>query len=374
MMPRPFNREHDEQRREEDAPRGGTRESAKADVAPSEEPGAAPAWKPSTAKLVTPKGVLKIGIAGGRQTGKTYLFQSIVYRTMDGSKSGALATFLGGEANEVFTGFDEETRASISHDDLIRFYPQWTRLTPSLQDVWYRLRIPYRSGFLGRRSTALDVAFLDAPGESFTLRGLASEAFQDVSVMIFCLPIWAVFNDPAALDKKSATDAKSALNDFESIVRLYRESLATKRRKVRVIVALTMADDRRSALDDVRTNWIEPFTNPKRTGRVLDVLAKPTALNGYLAAARRTSDYLRQRLRDHLNPKVSRIPGSFRGFERGTTWYVALSAIDGAKLAQLDATPIPQQAALAATFPPPVPAHVELPLLIALCERTNALM
>jgi hypothetical protein len=64
-------------------------------------------------------------------------------------------------------------------------------------------------------------------------------------------------------------------------------------------------------------------------------------------------------------------------FGKGTPWVVPLSAIDGARLEQLEKHyPKPDDPArLRETRRgAPIPVHVELPLLVALCERENALM
>jgi hypothetical protein len=75
------------------------------------------------------------------------------------------------------------------------------------------------------------------------------------------------------------------------------------------------------------------------------------------------------------NPLVSRIPRQL-DFGRGLPWIIPISAVEGKTLARaIEARKgMTDDAPLPPGIEPPVPIHVELPLLAALCENHNALM
>jgi hypothetical protein len=80
---------------------------------------------------------------------------------------------------------------------------------------------------------------------------------------------------------------------------------------------------------------------------------------------------VREEFREAPEARVARLPSQL-DLGAGEPWIVPLSAIDGDRLAVLEADPTahPARRRLA----PPIPLHVELPLLVALCSRSNALM
>ena len=55
----------------------------------------------------------------------------------------------------------------------------------------------------------------------------------------------------------------------------------------------------------------------------------------------------------------------------GAPWLIPVTAIDGAQLARVEASRVSDAERL--RIGPPVPAHVELPLLIAMSDQHNAL-
>jgi hypothetical protein len=318
---------------------------------------------------------LRIGIAGGRSTGKTYLFQAMVYRTQDGGRAGVMSGFLGDHANSVYTGHDPKAMGVATDQDfLIGAYKQWTRIEPTSVPSWWRLQLQYNTGWFGKKREKLNLTFLDAPGEDFSRHHIANAEFKDARVMVFCLPIWAVFHDPSRLTRVQAEDAANALKDFREIVGKYKHALEQDRtrHKVRVIVALTMADDARSSAEDVKEAWITPFVDATTVSRSLKMLRTQGGLSTYLAAARRVSRVMEARLREHPDTSVSTIPFML-DFSEGRPWFLPVTAINGARLQVILGAPEEEQRRLRLEGRP-VPAHVELPLLIALCEETNALM
>jgi hypothetical protein len=137
---------------------------------------------------------------------------------------------------------------------------------------------------------------------------------------------------------------------------------------VKTILALTMADDPRSALTRLHDNWIAPYLEVPDT--YLRQLRRGAGVARYLANARRVSEALWEEFDSSWDHRVSAVPRSLDFGSR--PWLIPLSAIEGEKLAEIESKypksrPRPPLRA-------PIPAHVELPLLVALCERTNALM
>lgn len=322
--------------------------------------------------------VQRLGIVGGTGVGKSYLFQAMVYRTYDGGQSGALTAFVERGSISLSSGLsrDEAAQNPESLASFIRSYASWQRLGRTVREAqrWYRLSLPYRTGVLGRRRGALEVELFDGAGEALeSLRGkndaLWREGYLDAGVMVFCLPLWAIF-PAASLSAADVEERGDLLAGFDRVVDNYRElrQLHRQERPVRSILALTMADDPRSSLTTLRERWISPYlTSP---GRYLRGLRKESGVMRYLANAQRVSALLAAEI-GAAAPLISAIPGRL-DFNAGRPWIVPLSAIEGSVLELLE-----KQAPARAErlkFDPPVPAHVELPLLVALCERENALM
>jgi hypothetical protein len=323
--------------------------------------------------------VQQLGILGGKGVGKSYLFQAMVYRAQHAQRAGALSYFLDNAGIELVKTANPEERARTVN--LQRFnaeYERWTRLPTTLaaHQPWYRLTLPYHIGLLGRSRAALEVEFFDGSGEQFfeaqdpRQRGLWAQAYREARVLAFCLPLWAVF--PAAdLSIAARRERDAIIASFHDVVQNYKDMRRhlKLRAPVRTILALTMADDRRCALTTLRDTWIagylqrpEAFLAQTRTGR---------GVARYLANARRVSRLLLDAFAAARSPGIAGIPNLLR-FGACRPWLIPVSAIHGDALDALERdypNPDDRPARL-----PPVPVHVELPLLVALCEHENALM
>jgi len=323
---------------------------------------------------------LRIGIIGGKQVGKSYLFQAMVYRTQVGDRSGALTYFLEQNAIELSTYTSPESPPlRVNLDEFLRSYESWTRLgTTSLEfQQWYKLRLGYRCGVFGTRRSALEIELLDGSGESFFEAPPGAEnleiwrhGFLGVRVMIFCLPLWAAF-PRGDLTVEDWEQRDELLVNFQRVLGNYikvREEL-DEQRPVRSILALTMADDGRSALDTLRQRWIEPYMEDPEP--ILQMLQRSSRTARYLNNARRISTAVTREFQKSPESRVARIVHQL-DFGVGTPWMVPLSAIEGSELDRLGDHQGRSQTL--DRLRPPVPVHVELPLLVALCEQTNALM
>jgi hypothetical protein len=183
--------------------------------------------------------------------------------------------------------------------------------------------------------------------------------------MVFCLPLWAAFPN-GELSKDDQAERGKRLKGFRQVVANYRQLREQYgiRRPVRSILALTMADDPRGALASVQNRWITPYAQDP--GHYLRSLRGGRGMARYLANARQVSACLHREFDSHKDPLVSGIPDHL-DFNGGRPWLIPLSAINGETLGNKE-----RYGAEPEGFP--VPAHVELPLLVALCERENALM
>lgn len=322
-------------------------------------------------------GTEKLGIIGGKGVGKSYLFQAMVYRTFSGPQSGALNYYLDGIRLFYALKRGEKAR-TLNLSKFIKKYSSWERLpfTTFSAQMWYRLRLRYRTGLVGSSRAAMDVEFFDGSGEGFFQanrttenRKLWREGYLDARVMVFCLPLWAAFpsSGMSAEDWKSRDDL---LEGFEQVVQNYTDLRTLNKRTtpVKSILALTMADDRRSALSVLHDKWISPYIDSPHT--YLRQLKSGAGISRYLANARRISEAMHAEFEASRDPRVSSIPQSLDF--GGRPWMIPVCAIEGGRLEQVEREyPLPEnRPALQA----PVPAHVELPLLVALCERDNALM
>lgn len=338
----------------------------------------------------------KVGILGGKGVGKSYLFQSMVYRTYAGVQAGALTYYLerdgihlfkaaGGEGAGGWRVTDTGAALTLNRVEFIRKYQNWERLstTRKAEQQWYRLRLLLRTGWLGRTQSAMDVEFFEGSGEGFfelrTVnaedRALWTRAYHNAGVMVFCLPIWAAFpNEHLSEEEWAHRDA--LLRGFEQVVQNY---LDMRRREnagqpVSSILALTMSDDRRSALRTLYDRWIAPYLDSPHT--YLKQMRRGSGVARYINNARKISENLHEEFAAARDPRVSTIP-QILDLGRGRPWIVALSATEGARLDDLERRfPNPDAPARLAEARriAPTPVHVELPLLLALCERENALM
>lgn len=334
--------------------------------------------------------VQKLGIIGGKGVGKSYLFQAMVYRVLSSELSGAMTQFIERDNVTLFTSSigaqitDTGSARPLNRARFVEKYEKWLRLpqTQKTDQRWYRLRLPYRTGWLGRKQTAMDVEFFDGSGEGlFQLESLSAaewkiweKAYGPATVMVFCLPLWAAFPG-SDLTEEDWEVRDALLTGFEQVLTHYKE---LRRRiqnpRVASILALTAADDRRSALRTLYTRWIVPYLDSAPNH--LAELRKGSGIARYLNNARRVSEALRGEFLSARRPSVSAIPRSL-DFGKGLPWIVPLSAIDGTRLDYLEHVyPNPDDPARLREIREnyPIPIHVELPLLVALCERENALM
>jgi hypothetical protein len=332
----------------------------------------------------------KLGILGGKGVGKTYLFQSMVYRTFAGLQAGALTHYLENDATHLYIalGGDQITQTgaarALNRVTFIKNYQSWQRLafTSSTAQQWYRLRLLYRTGYLGRSRSATDVEFFDASGELLGSRPddragweMWSKAYLKAPVMVFCLPLWAAFPGEG-LSGEEWSDRDRVLTEFDQVIQNYREM---RRRHgstlpVRSVLALTMADDRRCALRALYERWILPYLDSPQT--YLKQLRTGSGVARYLSNARQVSEMMHDEFAAAQDPRIASIPQAL-DFDKGRPWIVPLSAVDGARLDDLDkrySNPDDPSRLQEARRVAPVPVHVELPLLVALCEHENALM
>jgi hypothetical protein len=338
----------------------------------------------------------KFGIIGGKGVGKSYLFQSMVYRTLSGTQSGALTHYLERDNMRLFTAMGEESTGgrqiartgaarTLNRTRFIEKYQNWLRLPSTTKEIqtWYRLRLPLRTGWLGQKRSAIDVEFFDGSGEGmFEIQSLTRDdrevwekAYLPAKVMVFCLPLWAAFPNGDLTDEDWGAREK-LLSGFEQVLVHYRDMRSRHGEPpVSGILALTMADDRRSALRTLYDRWIAPYLDSPSSH--LRQLKQGSGIARYLNNARKVSEALHEEFGATRDPRVSGIPQSL-DFGRGKPWIVALSAIDGGRFDYLNNKypddPDNPARMREARQVAPTPIHVELPLLVALCERENALM
>lgn len=354
-------------------------------IVPPARPGPERRTRPreAVADAKAPAGLQKLGIVGGKGVGKSYLFQAMVYRTYANTQAGSLAYYLDRGGIRLYTALSREDSESPQNiERFIENFSSWNRLPQTLADTqrWFRLRLPYRTGWLGRGRSMLDVEFLDGSGEGFfaleyleeDYRQLWKDAYLDARIMVFCLPLWVAFPGPD-LGAEDRSERNLILRQFEQVIENYRQlrDAHGSGHPVRGILALTMADDRRGALVGLRDRWITPYMDAPR--QFLARLRQGSGIAAYLANARRVSEALQSEFDNSHNPRVSGIPNRL-DFGGGRPWLIPLSAIDGRKLEHIEGEYPDPDFRRAMDLHPPVPVHVELPLLVALCERENALM
>ncbi len=318
-------------------------------------------------------GTIRMGILGGKASGKTYLMHAMVYRVQAAAQAGALSIHLKGGRVQLY--HSTKARGGEKAESLRRFvkaYRSWVRLgfTDREQQAWHRLELTFRSGLAGGSESKLDIDFLDSSGEFLEMAPTAesrqdwANAYLGVGVMAFCLPLWTAFPS-TRLSSKDLQLREQHLEGFESVVQNYRSMVATHSsgRKVRPMLLLTMADDRRGGLTQMIDSWITPYL--ESPGYYLDRLRRESGLARYLGNARGLSEMLHRQFA-RADAESARIP-ELLSFGEGRPWIVPVSAIDGAALEAVESGAMSNPAE-------PAPAHVELPLLLSLCETYNALM
>jgi len=329
--------------------------------------------------------VLKIGILGGKQTGKSYLFQSMVFRTQAPDNSGALTRFLkGGRVDLLQTEMNGSLVYELELQEFAEKYAEWDRLAQNNFDnqIWYKLRFQYRCGLLGLSRNTMDIEFLDASGEALSelavddpsMASLWERAYLHAKVVVFCLPMWAVWHHP--LSEEDLHLRRMYRKDFGKVAQRFN-TLRSKKgvdHPVRTVLALTMADDPRVSLESVKERWIRTLLNEEhldQSGRCamerhLQLVRSSRGLNQYLESTRQISDAMQEAFLSHRDSRLQSYPGRLN-FGAGDPWIIPVSAIDGQRLQEVERTNCRPDL-------PPSPVHVELPLLIAICEAYNAMM
>lgn len=317
-----------------------------------------------------------VSILGGKHSGKSYLFQAMVYRLTDTKKAGALSYYLQEDSVRLFELLGETAEEKqLSLRSFNTTYLTWERLpATTLAGTWYRLRIGYRTGFFGRTPATMNVRFYDGSGEVFQaaltpkLEETLARMISGANVLVFCLPIWAVF-PIARLTAEERAGRLHFLNQFHSMITNVAKVQEKVGKPVRSVLALTSADDVRCALSVLRERWIRPFMDDRAAGYLKELRSGwGGGVARYLANAREVSNALRHEFDTVADATISTIP-SLLDLGAGPPWIVPLSAVDGAVMERQMVLPVADR-----RTKPPVPVHVELPLLLALCERYNVLM
>jgi hypothetical protein len=139
-------------------------------------------------------------------------------------------------------------------------------------------------------------------------------------------------------------------------LRRERKSDGVKLPKTRIVVALTQADHEVFALTTLKQRWIDAYIgNNEANLRHLASISGPTS---YLASARAISDYIRHELSHSPDHEIRELVGQLE-VDNEKPWFIPVTTM-GKRPSEMPA--------------PPISAHVELPLLLALCDENNVLM
>jgi len=331
-------------------------------------------------------------ILGPGGSGKTYLFQAIVHRLSTQGQQGVMTRYMAAHGlglwektvtpGALSAGSIDYSRGVEKKPRLFNApYLKWERLphTEPSEFNRYTLVLNYRKGIRGEGLGALRLSFIDCAGElhdqGIGSDPLANEAwamYRDARVVVFCLQTWAAFPGELTVLNKEANPAearakfyrkrKESLTSFAKIVENYTKLWKEGgRRPVRVVLALTQADSPLTGLQTLAERWVRSYM--KDSERHLAQLASVGGPTRYLSAARQISNYLADEFAASEDREVRRIPLDLTYEGRGP-WIIPVSAIDGEVI----------EGRAQKSSQVPEPAHVELPLLLALCESHNALM
>jgi hypothetical protein len=332
-------------------------------------------------------------ILGPVASGKTYLFRAIVYRLSQEGQQGVISRYLAPQGVglwtktvtklEVLNGqtFDYSRGRSESLYAFNAPYRRWEKLPRTSGDAFDRhtLVIDYSTGWRGQKVKSMCLTFLDCAGEVQKngrvdpLGNEAWNAYRDARVVVFCLPAWAAFPaDPTVVEaspvlhgqawRNFVKNREDMLDQFQVILENYTSLWQEmKRPPIRVMLALTQADDVTSGLRTLADRWIREFG--RDSGKHLARLARGGGTTKYLTAGRQVSQYVSREFSRATEQRVRKLPSQL-ALAGKKPWIIPVSAIDGAVLAGRKPHDGNE----------PEPVHVELPLLLALCEAHNALM
>jgi GTPase SAR1 family protein len=330
-----------------------------------------------------------LAFVGGRSVGKTYLFQALVKQLMDVENAGALSYFIKDPVRLFRKAVGEDVFSSTNEYDYIQNYEKWVRLDPTqiAAQNSYQLRVPIRTGWLGKTIKHMYVEYFDGAGER--LAGGDEIAvttwfhnYADAEVMVFCLPFWAAFptseyDDSPLMSEAYKEELQETIKSFDTIVKNYVDMRQIKgiKTKVKCVVALTQADQIKHTTlgQELADSWLLPFKLEleREEHEIIDQvdeyrrgLSTGKGVNLYLENARNLSDILRQKIK--RNKAINRSL-SLLDFGSGEPWLIPMSAISGHDLDRVAQGGTPPMHS-------PIPAHVELPLLVALSQYCNALM
>jgi hypothetical protein len=348
---------------------------------PSEEAAEAVKLDTDTSRLKEGESTIKVGILGGKGVGKSYLFQAMVYRIAHLGQAGVLKYYMRDLVAELsMSEIEDPQRRKLVLSDFLEGYSRLLRLPATLmsEQKWYRLQLNFATGTFGRGNSTMNIEFLDGSGEALEMglaipkmRELWEQAFRDATVMIFCLPIWTLFPNADEMKEDDWDYRDRWLKGFARVVTTYRE-IRNPKLKVRSVLVLTMADDRKSALRTLFRRWIKPCIERESAEKFLQEVHEGSGIMRYLATARDVSQYLHREFKRVDFGGVIPHPAELN-FGYGLPWIVPVSAVDGDRLVQIEEERM-HNPKYRYRGPAPIPAHVELALLAAMCEHYNALM
>ena len=250
----------------------------------------------------------KVGLLGGKQVGKSYLFQSMVYRT-HGRDMGALSYYLSRTNVRVYgrryfdatsdATADEKFRPIKSHL-LIEEYQRWDRLgtTARTAQMWsshpsavpFRLDRPEALRYGDPVPRRLGRPFPERHSNRGRPQVVDRGLRRGEGDRVLSADVGGV-SQYKALSDHDVVEREGFLKHFYGVVHTYEElrTASGADHPVRVIIALTQAD---SPLCDGNTQraWITPYVrNPKR---YLRQLRTGGGVARYLASARAVSQHL----------------------------------------------------------------------------------
>jgi hypothetical protein len=331
----------------------------------------------------------QLGVAGPSDSGKTYFFQSLAFQLETPSRYGVLARYLRKNSARLYE-CSEPNKNKGHFWSLREFnerYKNWIELepTPPQTAYWYHLLFSARAGLVGHKT--VKITFVDVAGEEYqkdfdlsnpdptTPHGFRARlwtTYERARVMVFCLPLWVAFPSAALSAKNARRNWKhretlwagftKVLSNYQKLRDGFSQN-GEKTHRTRIVLALTQADDILCGTPDLRKKWIDQYVNHSHA--VQARLAKVSGPSRYLASARAASDYVRDEF-GRADQDIRSLPDDLE-IDGEKPWFIPITTMDGATLETVSAGGTQHSE-------PPVPAHVDLPLLLALCDADNILM